>query len=228
MERILVFDMDGVLVDVGESYRETICRTVEHFTGQRIPRELIQEYKNRGGWNNDWALSQRITQDLGVDVSYETVVDEFQKLFLGLNGDGEGGLIARERWIPEPGLLERLSERFKLAIFTGRIRIELGITLSRWAPLVCFSPSVCTDDVIEGKPSPEGLHKIAGHHPGAELIFIGDTVDDARSASAAGVPFIGIASAENPRRADTVALFKAENAIAVVESVNDLESVLPQ
>ena len=30
---ILVFDMDGVLVDVTASYRETIARTVEHFTG---------------------------------------------------------------------------------------------------------------------------------------------------------------------------------------------------
>ncbi len=30
---VLVFDMDGVLVDVTESYRETIQRTVEHFTG---------------------------------------------------------------------------------------------------------------------------------------------------------------------------------------------------
>ena len=31
---MLVFDMDGVLVDVTESYRETIVRTVEHFTGK--------------------------------------------------------------------------------------------------------------------------------------------------------------------------------------------------
>ena len=56
-ERILVFDMDGVLVDVSESYRETIQRTVEHFTGKRATRESIQDWKNRGGWNDDWALS---------------------------------------------------------------------------------------------------------------------------------------------------------------------------
>ena len=29
-DQLLVFDMDGVLVDVTESYRETIQRTVEH------------------------------------------------------------------------------------------------------------------------------------------------------------------------------------------------------
>jgi HAD superfamily phosphatase len=33
MKPLLVFDMDGVLVDVTESYRETIAQTVERFTG---------------------------------------------------------------------------------------------------------------------------------------------------------------------------------------------------
>ena len=60
VDSLIVFDMDGVLAEVTESYREAIVQTVEHFTGQRITRDLIQEYKNRGGWNNDWALSQKI------------------------------------------------------------------------------------------------------------------------------------------------------------------------
>ena len=30
---LIVFDMDGVLVDVTESYRESIAQTVKHFTG---------------------------------------------------------------------------------------------------------------------------------------------------------------------------------------------------
>ena len=35
---VLVFDMDGVLVDVTDSYREAIAQTVEHFTGFRFER----------------------------------------------------------------------------------------------------------------------------------------------------------------------------------------------
>src|ERR1051326_5761177 len=110
--QVLVFDMDGVLVDVSESYRETIVRTVEHFTGKRITRELIQEYKNGGGWNNDWSLSQRICADLGVEVEYQSVVDYFNDLFLNQ------GMIHRERWLPNNGFFEALLERFDLAIFT--------------------------------------------------------------------------------------------------------------
>src|SRR3954471_12646128 len=57
---LLIFDMDGVLVEVSESYRETIQQTVQHFTGTRVERETIQEWKNRGGWNDDWALSHAL------------------------------------------------------------------------------------------------------------------------------------------------------------------------
>ena len=54
---VLVFDMDGVLADVTESYRETIARTVEHFTGAEISPRRIQDFKNRGGFNDDWQLT---------------------------------------------------------------------------------------------------------------------------------------------------------------------------
>ncbi|MGC4056056.1 MAG: hypothetical protein QM757_45195 [Paludibaculum sp.] len=80
-ERMIVFDMDGVLVDVSESYRATIVETVKLFTGQTIARELIQDYKNQGGWNNDWDLSQKICADLGSRVDHDTVVARFNEIF---------------------------------------------------------------------------------------------------------------------------------------------------
>jgi hypothetical protein len=40
------------------------------------------------------------------------------------------------------------------------------------------------------------------------------------------VPFIGIASPNNSRRAELAALFQAENAIAVLDDINQLEGVL--
>jgi HAD superfamily phosphatase len=85
---LLVFDMDGVLVDVTESYRETIARTVEHFTGVKPTREQIQDYKNQGGHNDDWKLSHRIIRHAGVEVAFESVKDYFQSIFLGNGSDG--------------------------------------------------------------------------------------------------------------------------------------------
>jgi HAD superfamily phosphatase len=215
--------MDGVLTEVSESYREAIVQTVEHFTGRQITRDLIQEYKNQGGWNNDWALSQKIAGDLGVSVEYGDVVSRFNEIFLGRNGDG---LIRRERWFPRPGLLDRLSGTHELAIFTGRLRYEADISLSRFASDFRFDPIICSDDVVNGKPAPDGLHSILRMKPGRKLIYVGDTVDDARSARAAGVPFIGIAADSHSRRGDLVKLFERENAVAIIENINEIEAVL--
>jgi len=223
---VIVFDMDGVLVDVTASYRAAIQQTVEYFTGQQISPELIQAYKNRGGWNNDWALSQQIARDLGVEIDYQTVVTKFQEFFLGANGDGQGGLIERERWLPQPGLLESLAARHQLAIFTGRVRKELEITLRRFAPDIAFDPIICSEDVTEDKPSPEGLLRIRQGCPGRPICYLGDSVDDARSARAAGVPFIGIVSPARPRRDELLRLFRELGAVAILSSVNELGEVI--
>jgi len=215
--------MDGVLTEVSESYREAIVQTVEHFTNQRITRDLIQQYKNQGGWNNDWALSQQIAADLGTQVEYARVVDRFNEIFLGENGDG---LIQREQWFPQPGLLERLTTRHNLAIFTGRSRHEAAISLLRFAAHLAFDPIICADDITAGKPAPDGLFAIQRQNPGRKLIYVGDTVDDARSARAADVPFIGIAAQNHSRRDDLIRLFEQERVIAILENINEIESVL--
>jgi HAD superfamily phosphatase len=220
---LVVFDMDGVLVEVTESYRETIRQTVEHFTGKPVSYDDIQQYKNAGGWNNDWKLSHRMAADLGVEVDYQAVVDHFQKLFLG---DGTNGLILRERWIARGGMLERLARVADLAIYTGRPRFEARLTLGRFAPHLHFDPLLTADDVTHGKPHPEGLMRVAALRPGQPMWYVGDTVDDARCAKAAGVPFIGVASQSHSRRRELLDLFAAENAVAVFEDINALEDFL--
>jgi HAD superfamily phosphatase len=204
-----------VLVDVTESYRETIVKTVEHFTGKTISRDAIQDYKNQGGWNNDWLLSQKICRDFGVDLPYATIVDYFNHLFLGQ------GMIHRERWLPRPGFLDQLSDRFDFAIFTGRTTEEAEITLNREGVRDRFY-LVSANDVESEKPAPDGLLKIAALHPGKKLLYIGDTVDDARCAKAAYVPFIGIASRHSPRRDELVDLLRLEGAIQVIEDINEI------
>ncbi len=64
---LLIFDMDGVLIDVSRSYRETIRKTVavyfQRCLGFRIHRkdlvtlEDIALFKSIGGFNNDWDLT---------------------------------------------------------------------------------------------------------------------------------------------------------------------------
>ena len=224
---LIVFDMDGVLVDVSDSYRESIVQTVKRFTGHEVSRSAIQGYKNSGGWNNDWALSQRIIQDFGVQVEYERVVEVFNAIFLG-GTDGAEGLVSRERWIAVPGTLENLSKRFDFAIFTGRLRMEVDITLRRFASGYRFDPIVTAEDTAQPKPAPDGLRHIADRFPNRKIWYVGDTVDDAQSAHSAGIAFIGIAAPGSPRQDELDRILRSEGAITVLGDINRLESVLPR
>jgi len=64
---ILIFDMDGVLIDVSGSYRRTIQKTVQIFfetclgvkkgKANLVTEEDISFFKSVGGFNNDWDLT---------------------------------------------------------------------------------------------------------------------------------------------------------------------------
>ena len=219
---LIIFDMDGVLVDVTESYRAAVQATVKSFAGYEPTREEIQDWKNRGGWNDDWLLSHRLIQERGARVEYEAVVERFQQIF---HGNGTDGLILREIWLARNGLFEALGATRRLAVFTGRLRWEANVTLNRFLPGV-FDPVVGSDDVASSKPDPEGLHKICEGVPHGKCWYVGDTIDDARAARAAKIPFIGIAARSNPRYDDLVRVLRIEGALAVLDDINSLEEAL--
>ncbi len=220
---VIVFDMDGVLVETMSSYREAIRETVRHFTGELVSHDLIQDFKNAGGWNNDWLLSHRLIKDRGKDVDYAEVVEYFNRIFLGEKGDG---LIRNERWMPAPGFLERLAGCVSLAIFTGRAKYEADATLGRHAAAITFHPVITDELVANPKPAPDGLQLIMHEYPNKTLWYLGDTIDDARSAQAAGVPFIGVSTRENPRHAEISGILKRCGALTVLEHVHELEGIL--
>lgn len=65
----IVFDIDGVLIDMRESFRRAICQTVQfyfkeilHFQVCRnlIHPEEIEYFKMAGGFNNDWDLTSAV------------------------------------------------------------------------------------------------------------------------------------------------------------------------
>ncbi|MDZ5812123.1 TIGR01548 family HAD-type hydrolase [Halorubrum sp. AD140] len=53
----VVLDIDGVLVDVADSYRRAILESVERVCGKPIDRDAVQAFKDAGGFNNDWELT---------------------------------------------------------------------------------------------------------------------------------------------------------------------------
>jgi HAD superfamily phosphatase len=79
--KLVIFDVDGVLVDVHGSYHRSILDTVKHFTGRRFTYADIQQWKSRSGYNDDWRLSTDWINSLGKNVEYAQVKRAFQKIY---------------------------------------------------------------------------------------------------------------------------------------------------
>jgi len=53
----VVLDIDGVLLDVADSYRRAVVESVERLYGRTIDRDDVQRFKDAGGFNNDWDVT---------------------------------------------------------------------------------------------------------------------------------------------------------------------------
>ncbi len=60
MSLAVVLDIDGVLVDVADSYRRAVVDTVQRVYGETLDRAAIQPFKDAGGFNNDWLVTDAI------------------------------------------------------------------------------------------------------------------------------------------------------------------------
>ena len=221
--KLVIFDVDGVLVDVHGSYHRSILDTVKHFTGRRFTYADIQQWKSRSGYNDDWRLSTDWINSLGKSVQYEQVKRAFQKIYWGTNGTR--GNVWRERWLVPPRLLERWSGRAELALFTGRTRRELRHTLEGTDASDIFRRSVTMDDVKKGKPDPEGLRLLLNGTPRREALYLGDNVDDALSAKRARVPFLGVLPHGSEAHQARASRLRELGALEILHSVRDLEKL---
>lgn len=223
--KAVLFDMDGVLVDVAGSYRRAIDATVAHFTGAPPPPGRVQAMKDAGGFNDDWHLSHTLIAEAGVDVPQERVVETFQGIYLGQDFDG---LIAHEPPAITTGTLEALAARYRLAVVTGRPEADAAWTLARfgWDRLLPVVVGM-GQQAGRGKPDPYGLElalEALGVRPD-EACYVGDSVDDQRAARAAGVYPIGVVPPGHPERehARTLMLAGAE---VVLSRTDDLPLLL--
>ncbi|SFB82464.1 haloacid dehalogenase superfamily, subfamily IA hydrolase, TIGR01548 [Halobiforma haloterrestris] len=288
----VVLDVDGVLVDVADSYRRAILESVEHVYGRTIRKEDVQPFKDAGGFNNDWELTYAaalyvLATEEGYDASIdeftdhiaaegggleaaETAVrdgigaratqrvtdrwdrerlrDVFQQLYLGpelyrgLEGgefdddiDSEdAGFIHDEPVLLEDEARERLLAEYDVGILTGRPEAEAEIALERVGleSEVPLEHRFTMDDWEEGKPHPRALTTLAERFDADAVAFVGDTLDDVRTAVNAaeadpdreyrgvGVLTGGLTGEEGRRK------YEREGASAVLTSVNDLPALL--
>jgi len=223
--KLVIFDVDGVLVDVRGSFHRSIIETIHYFTGERPRYAEIHQWKNRSGYNDDWRLTTDWIASLSKPVPYARVKARFQKFYWGTKD--LPGNVSREKWLITHSRLQRWSRRADLALFTGRTRRELRYTLKAVPEYDLFRRAVTMDDVRKGKPDPEGLRLLLDGVAPRDAVYLGDNIDDALAAKRARVPFLGVlpeGSAAHRHRARTL---RKLGALAVLDSVSDLEKFWP-
>jgi len=185
----LIFDMDGVLADVSDSFRAAIVATAAGY-GVEVSPAQISAAKAAGNASDDWALTRDLLESAGVGVTFEEVRERFETLY---QGDGTSpGLKVKERLIPDRAFLEALALRMPLGIVTARPRKDAEEFLQRFDLLSLFSTVVAREDAAS-KPDPAPV-RLALDRLGVSYAWMaGDTRDDIEAARGAGVVPIGVA-----------------------------------
>ena len=186
---VLLFDIDGVIRDVGSSYRRAIVETVHHYSGVRPHVASLDALKAEGCWNNDWEASLELLRrgGLGHLPSFEALVEVFNSFYFG--GDPEGDPSAWQGFIgSEPLLVER--EFFEQLSATG---VAWGFVSGAEPPSARFvleqrlglshPPLIAMGDAPD-KPDPTGFLRLATELCGPlgastiPVAYLGDTVAD--------------------------------------------------
>lgn len=218
--KILIFDVDGVLVDVRESYWRSGLQTMQALTGRKPTWAELHEWKRMPGNNDDWMMVSRWATALGVPTSYEEARRLFSTFYWG--HDGQSGNVEKEKLLVTPKLIERWASGRELNLFTGRTRQEFSYTFEKW-PAVRLFRTVITMDDAKKKPDPQGLRIIlARRHPKTAL-YLGDNIDDALAAKAAGVPFMAILSKKEFHYRERAKRFRELGTLALLEKARDLD-----
>lgn len=190
---IIVFDIDGVVRDVGGSYRRALADTVEHYTnGNYRPSQLdIDVLKGEGIWNNDWEASQELVyrhfEAQGqarstVAIDYENLVAFFQSRYRGPDPTHWTGYIRDEPLLMSANYLQQLTQaQIGWGFFSGATTGSARYVLEKRIGLV--EPILVAMEDAPSKPDPTGLLKtvrqiegtIASHTP---VLYVGDTVAD--------------------------------------------------
>jgi len=129
----VVLDIDGVLVEVSESYRRAIVESIDHVYGETIDREEVQPFKDAGGFNNDWELTYAAA--LYVLATREGLHQEVEE-FTDRIAEAGGGLAAAKQVVSDLPIVsqarirdqwdtDRLHDVFQALYLGGELYREL-------------------------------------------------------------------------------------------------------
>ena len=192
---LILFDIDGVIRSVENSYRLSLKKTVYKFSGWEPSYVDIDNAKNEGIWNNDWDLSLELIKrfkkkgNLNLEIPpREEIVKCFEKFYFGgdPNKDSKhwSGFITNEELLVDKKFFDLLkSNGIIWGFVSGAESASAKFVLEKRLGLK--SPPLISMGDAPDKPNPKGFielsKKLLRDKLGPSSIpiaYVGDTIAD--------------------------------------------------
>lgn len=177
---IVVFDLDGTLIDSARDLAESIGELLESYGVAPLPIEEVVTMVGEGAP----MLVRRALARAGVNPPLEEALARFMQIY-------DRRLM--DHTLPYDGMRETLAvvlRRGPLAVLTNKpLGPSIGI-LEALGLRGFFSKVIGGDSEYGRKPDPKGLLSLQALAPGDQIVMIGDSPADWKVAEAAKVPFV--------------------------------------
>ncbi|MDO4732861.1 MAG: HAD family hydrolase [Bacillota bacterium] len=175
---LIIFDMDNTLLQSRIDFS-----AMKHFVHTLLDRYGLGQYKRTSTANTILAFCD--------SPDYDPALAE--EMWRGVAVLENAGL---EQSVLEPKAKEALAflgEHAELAVLTNNTDYNLKENLGRLELLPHLSCVAGRDSVPRLKPAPEGMLWVASQYPQVpfrNVLAVGDALNDAQAAQAAGIPFV--------------------------------------
>ena len=195
---LILFDIDGVIRSVENSYRLSLKKTVYQFCRWEPSYQDIDNAKNEGIWNNDWDLSLELikrhikSKRLTIKPPQrEEIISCFEDLYFGGNPNKDSrdwsGFIKNEKLLVEKELFNILSANgIGWGFVSGAEPASAKYVLEKRLKLIS-PPLIAMGDAPE-KPDPKGFIQLASNlcnvnlgHANIPIAYVGDTIADIKT-----------------------------------------------
>ncbi len=185
--RAVIFDLDGTLLDTIEDLTDSMNAAL---VGMGFEPKTVEECKNLVGDGLTTFVERALPPSAAGDPESARTLrrlmrEEYRR---------------RDAWKtkPYPGIPELLAalggKKIPLAILSNKPHDSTQEVVGKFFPAVEFAAVFGARDDVPVKPDPAGALEIASllHLPPREILYVGDTNTDMRTAEAAGMYAVGV------------------------------------
>jgi phosphoglycolate phosphatase len=209
----IAFDLDGTLADTAPDLAAVLNHVLRELGRPEVPADSVRHLVGHGAralLRNGLAASGEAPEEL-VDAGFPLYLDYYaSNICVGTR--------------PYPGVeaaLERLrAQGVRLAVCTNKLEALTHLLLEALGWSERFDAVVGGDTLPTRKPDPAPLLEAIARAGGGRAAFVGDSITDAETARAAGVPFVAVSFGFSDRPAQEL------GADALIDHFDELDAAL--